>query len=63
MKIVISKLYSDGSHSNFGFKSSSSQKALQKFFKISFYCATIAYHVELNAISGGPRHSANVQEK
>ena len=23
-----------------------------------FYCATVAYHVELNAISGGRRHPA-----
>ena len=29
----------------------------------SFYCATIAYQVELNAILGGRRHLANVQEK
>ena len=29
----------------------------------TFYCATIAYHVELNANSGGHRHPANVQEK
>ena len=28
-----------------------------------FYCDTIAYHVELNANSGGRRHSANIQEK
>ena len=28
-----------------------------------FYCATIAYHMELNANSGGSRHPANVQEK
>ena len=27
-----------------------------------FFCATIAYHVELSAISGGHRHPANVQE-
>ena len=30
---------------------------------LTFYCATIAYHVELNPNSGGCRHSANVQEK
>ena len=30
---------------------------------VLFYCATIAYHVELNAIAGGRRHPANVQEK
>ena len=30
---------------------------------IRFYCATIAYHVELNANSGGRRYPANVQEK
>ena len=28
-----------------------------------FYCATIAYHVELNTISRGRRHPANVQAK
>ena len=28
-----------------------------------FYCATVAYHVELNAFLGGCRHPANVQEK
>ena len=28
-----------------------------------FYCTAIAYHVELNAYSGGCRHLANVQEK
>ena len=28
-----------------------------------FYCATIAYHVELNAYSGGRRHLAYIQEK
>ena len=28
-----------------------------------FYCATIAYHVELNAYSGGRRVLANIQEK
>ena len=28
-----------------------------------FYCATVAYHVELNAYSGGLRHLANIQEK
>ena len=33
------------------------------YFKVPFYCATIAYHVELNAYSGGRRHSANIQEK
>ena len=27
-----------------------------------FYCATIAYHVELNAISGGRRNPANIQK-
>ena len=31
--------------------------------QIIFYCATIAYHVELNAISGDHRHPANIQEK
>ena len=31
--------------------------------KTSFYCATIAYHVELNAYSDGRRQSANVPEK
>ena len=30
---------------------------------VSFYCTTIAYHVELNAISGGRRHLVNVQKK
>ena len=28
-----------------------------------FYCATIAYHVELNAYSDGRKAMANVQEK
>ena len=31
--------------------------------KAEFYCTTIAYHVELNAFSGGHRHPAKVQEK
>ena len=31
--------------------------------KTPFYCATIAYHVGLNAISGGRRTPANDQEK
>ena len=31
--------------------------------KITFYCATIAYHVELNANLGGRMHPAKVQEK
>ena len=37
----------------------------QSFFfqEYTFYCATIAYLVELNAFSGGHRHPANVQEK
>ena len=30
---------------------------------LKFYCATIAYHVELNANSGGRRTPANDQEK
>ena len=30
---------------------------------VLFYCATIAYHVGLNAISGGRRTPANDQEK
>ena len=30
---------------------------------VSFYCATIAYHVRLNANSGGRRTPANDQEK
>ena len=30
---------------------------------VILYCATIAYHMELNAFSGGRRHLANVQEK
>ena len=34
-----------------------------KMDKYRFYCATIAYHVELNAYLGGRRHLANVQEK
>ena len=29
----------------------------------TFYCATIAYHVELNADLGRPQAPANVQEK
>ena len=28
----------------------------------SFYCTTIAYHVELNTNLGGRRHTTNVQE-
>ena len=31
--------------------------------KNTFYCATIAYHVELNADLGWPQAPANVQEK
>ena len=33
------------------------------FLHLAFYCATIAYHVELNAILGGHGNPANVQEK
>ena len=32
-------------------------------FRFCFYCATIAYHVGLNANSGGRRTPANDQEK
>ena len=38
-------------------------KTQQQNKKMHLYWAAIAYHVELNANSGGHRHPANVQEK
>ena len=39
------------------------RKSFATFLKLGFYCATIAYHVGLNANSGGRRTPANDQEK
>ena len=33
------------------------------YVKLLFYCATIAYHVELNAYADGRKAMTNVQEK
>ena len=38
-------------------------KASLEISETTFYCTTIAYHAELNAISGARRNPANIQEK